>query len=280
MASEINRLRAPPTVTRSPSASTPETSAPAKAPATAQSPHSADAFVTDPASRTSSRPSTLNNNFRRVISGAHPAPVAGGFFEGLRQANETRKLASYAALSTLSGGSSPPDTAVEAKLRSMRLTPVLPGPASIVDYTSTVPGTSAQKLYEAFISNPNAVFNGSGELSFRPPTAKLAEGARIMIEDKGPPPLWMPVQVHLDPAKREIQFQTLDGHALRGTNTFRFSDDGKGGARIDQHSVFQFSSLPASLGNGLFGGSDRQHKTWEGAHAYLFRTLANSGNEK
>jgi hypothetical protein len=280
MASEINRLRVPPSVTRSPSASTAETSAPAKAPATTQSSHSADAFVADPASRTSSRSSSVNNNFRRVISGTHPAPVASGIFEGLRQANETRKLASYASLSVLSGGRTPPDTAVEAKLRSMRLTPVLPGPSSIVDYTSTVPGASAQQLFEKFVSNPGAVFNASGDLSFRPPTAKLTNGARVMIEDKGPPPLWMPVEVRLDPAKREIQFQTLDGHALRGTNTFRFADDGKGNARIEQHSVFQFSSLPASIGNGLFDGSDRQHKTWEGAHAYLFRALAAPGTGK
>jgi hypothetical protein len=280
MASEINRLRVPPSVTRSPSASTAETSSQAKPAVTPQSPRSADAFVADAASRTPSRSSSINNNFRRVISGTHPAPVASGFFEGLKQANETRKLASYASLSVLSGGRTPPDTAVEAKLRSMQLTPVLPGPTSIVDYTSTVPGASAQSLYEKFVSNPGAVFNASGDLSFRPPTAKLTQGARIMIEDKGPPPLWMPVQVRLDPARREIQFQTLDGHALRGTNTFRFSDDGKGNARIEQHSVFQFSSLPASIGNGVFGGSDRQHKTWEGAHAYLFRALAVQGTGK
>jgi len=88
------------------------------------------------------------------------------------------------------------------------------------------------------------------------------------------------VQVRLDPAKREIEFQTLDGHALRGTNTFRFSDDGQGNARIEQHSVFQLSSLVASIGNGVFDGSDRQHKTWEATHAYLFRSLAAPSAEK
>lgn len=276
MASEINRLRVPPGVTRSPSASTTETSSPAKAPVTAQSPRLADAFVADPASRVSSRPASVDNNFRRVITGAHPAPTTGGFFEQLRQANETRKLQSYASLSYLSGGRNPPDTAVEAKLRSMRLTPLLPGPKSVVDYTSTVPGTSAQKLYEKFVSNPGEVFGASGDFRLRPANPQLKDGARIMIEDKGPPPLWMPVQVRLDPARREIEFQTLDGHALRGTNTFRFSDDGKGGARIEQHSEFQLSSLVASIGNGVFDGSERQHKTWEATHAYFFRNLANS----
>lgn len=279
MASEINRARVPPSVTRSPSAAPAEPpSAPAKAPVTAQSSRPADGFVADPASRGSTRSTTVDNNFRRVITGAHPAPTVGGFFEQLKQANETRKLQSYASLSYLSGGAHPPDTAVSAKLRSLQLTPIVPGPKSVADYTSTVPGTSAQKLYEKFVSNPQALFGASGDFRLRPADLKqLSQGARIMIEDKGPPPLWMPVQVRLDPAKREIEFQTLDGHPMRGTNTFRFSDDGQGGARIEQHSVFQLSSLVASIGNGVFDGSDRQHKTWEASHAYLFRSLANSG---
>jgi hypothetical protein len=247
---------------------------------TTQSPRSGDAFVADAASRVSARPSKVDNGFRRVITGAHPAPVTGGFFEQLRQANETRKLQTYASLSFLSGGRHPPDTAVEAKLRSLRLTPLLPGPKSIVDYTSSVPGTSARALYEKFVSNPSEVFGASGDFRLRPANPQLSQGARIMIEDKGPPPLWMPVEVRLDPARNEIQFQTLDGHALRGTNTFRFSDDGKGGARIEQHSEFQLSSLVSGIGNGLFDGSDRQHKTWEATHAYFFRTLSSSGAGK
>jgi hypothetical protein len=279
LATKIKGLGVPAGAVRTPAtAVAAELSPAAKASVPAPRPHTEDAFVGAQASRVAPRLPSVSNDFRMVISGANPTPQAGGFFEQLRQASHLLGLQGYAGDSVSSGGRRPPDTAVEAKLRSLKLTPVVSGPKTSIDYSSTIPGTSAQKLYERFVANPSEVFGAAG-LKLRP-AAPLSQGARVMIEDKGPPSTWMPVEARLDPARREITFHTLDGHPLRGTNSFRFTDDGKGGARIDQRSIFQYSSLAARVGGGLFDGSERQHKTWESVHAHLFRAMSTSGAEE
>jgi hypothetical protein len=276
VSTKIKGLGVPASVARSPATSAAEALPAAKASVVpAKSPRMEDAFVGAQAPGLAPRPASVNNNFRLILTGTHPAVEGGGFFAQLRQASHSLSLQGYAGTSVATGGRLPPDFAVEAKLRSLSLTPVSSGPKSVIDYTSTIPNTSAQKLYERFVANPSEVF-GAGGLTLRP-AAPLTQGARVMIEDKGPPPMWMPVEARLDPARHEITFHTLDGHPLRGTNSFRFTDDGQGGARIEQHSVFQYSSLPARLGGGLFDGSGRQHKTWESVHAHLFRAMSTAG---
>ena len=42
------------------------------------------------------------------------------------------------------------------------------------------------------------------------------------------PPVWAPVEVKVDPEARQLSFNTLEGHPLRGTNVFRFSDSEEG----------------------------------------------------
>jgi hypothetical protein len=98
----------------------------------------------------------------------------------------------------------------------------------------------------------------------------------MMLQAGGTPPLWMPIQVHLDPAKNAIHITTLDGHPFRGVNDFQFVSDGKGGTVIDQKSAFQGSSdLIKTAGSSQL---DQQHQTWEGVHDFLYTQCAGSGD--
>jgi len=248
---------------------------PAANPARPQDPRAADDFLQAPVPRAlaSTQVPVPSNNFRATLSGPNPAHVGGGFFEELKQANELRKLAGLASDSVESGGQSPGPLQTEAKLRSLELMPLDRGEeVTRAAYTSDVPGTSAEALYQHFVENPEEVFGAAG-LKLRPLPAELKDGARVMIEDGGPPSAWMPVQVRLSPLTREIRFDTLDGHPLRGFNSFSLQDDGKGGTRINQTSEYQFSSLAAKVGSGVIGGGAKQHQTWKAVHAHLFSAI-------
>ncbi|MDQ3265033.1 MAG: hypothetical protein M3Y59_15445 [Myxococcota bacterium] len=214
-----------------------------------------------------------SNNFRATLSGPNPPHVGGGFFEGCKQANELRKLAGMAGDSVGSGGQTPGELAVEAKLRSLDAMPLDRGEdVTRAVYTSEAPGIPADALYTHFVQNPEAVFGAAG-LSLRPLPTELRDGARVMIEDRGPPATWMPVEVRLNPLTREVRFETLDGHPLRGFNSFWIQDDGKGGARVNQTSDYQFSSTISKLGSGVVGGGEKQHQTWKAVHAHLFSAV-------
>lgn len=115
---------------------------------------------------------------------------------------------------------------------------------------------AAKRLPELFAASGLTVHKGAND--------------RLMLEDPGPPPLWMPIQARIDHARRTIDIVTLDGHPLRGTNAFRFADDGKGGTIVEQETVCQASSELSGIGARLFG-SDRQAAAWREFHAYLYR---------
>lgn len=256
---------------------------PASAPASGRAalPARTDAFSGTVPSRASNlipaRASSVpSNNFQHATTGPVPAKVGGGFFTQLGQANELRKLSSMAAESRDTNGRLPTRSVVDAKLRSLDRTPVDRGQSVTRSrYQSQIPNVPPGAVFDRFLAKPEEVFGAAG-LKLRPGGGPLRDGARVMIEDGGPPAAWLPVEVRVNAASKEITFHTLDGHPLRGSNSFRFDSDGKGGTRIHQQAEFQFSSGVAKLGNEVLGGTERQNATWKAVHANLFSAAQQS----
>lgn len=260
-----SRVRAPAVSLTSAAAPTPPVGAEA-------TPAAVDAFTAErlPALPEAQAATVPSNNFQATLTGPNPPKTGGGFFTQLGQANELRKLAGMASEHLDSGGQSPSNTVVEAKLRSLDRLPLDRNEqVTRAVYSSAVPNASPRDLFNQFVANPGEVFGAAG-LKLVPAGEPLRQGGRMMIEDAGPPAAWMPVEVTIDFAKREIRFDTLSGHPLRGDNSFSFQDDGKGGARVVQTSHYQFSSLASKLGSGIIGGGEKQHDTWKAVHAHLF----------
>lgn len=259
-----SRVRAP---VSTPSAASVASATPVRAETTPSTP--VDAFTSGRLAALPERhgAAVSSNNFQATLTGPNPPKTGGGFFTQLGQANELRKLAGMAG-DNLNGGV--PRTVVEAKLKSLGRLPLDPNEqVTKAVYSSTLPNASPRDLFNQFIANPDEVFGAAG-LKLVPAGEPLRQNARIMIEDAGPPAAWMPVEVKIDWAKREIRFDTLSGHPLRGHNTFAFQDDGKGGAKVVQTSEYQFSSFASKLGSGIIGGGEKQHDTWKAVHAHLF----------
>lgn len=223
-----------------------------------------------PSAKASASPRPTSNGFVTQLGGRNPPVSAGGILTQLKQSAATAQLALSAASSVASGGRAPPDFSVASKLRSLSVTALTrdTDKVSRADYFSQIPGVKPEQAYEYFVNNPNAVF-GAGDLEVRPAATKLQDGQRLMLEQPGSPSVWFPIEVHLDPARKQINILTLDGHPLRGTNQFTFADDGKGGTRVNQLSSFQLSSKAVQIGMGP-DDLERQHSTWEQVHANVF----------
>jgi hypothetical protein len=136
-------------------------------------------------------------------------------------------------------------------------------------YQSNIPNATAQEGYEHFVNNPDQVF-GAGGMEIRPPADKLEDGGRYMLETGGPPPTWLPVEIRLDATSNAITINTLDGHVLRGTQTFTFTDDGNGGAVLTQDALFQGSTPMVGDIQELASISGGQHNAWENAHREIY----------
>ncbi|MGQ0504939.1 MAG: hypothetical protein ACT4TC_06425 [Myxococcaceae bacterium] len=215
---------------------------------------------------------TVPNQFTmRIVHGPVP-PNAGSFFTQTKQAAIMAGLTSCAKLSVSNQGHKPSDFAVAELLRSLRPTSVLPSDGNaLIEYRSVVPRKSPDQVYKMFVNQPAATLGKVG-LKIRPATRALVDGAKLMLEDASMlGGVWFPVQVRLDSAKKAITFQTLDGHPLRGTNTFRFDSDRAAGTRIVQTSAFQSSSGISEFGTKLSNVLDHQHSVWEQLHASLYR---------
>lgn len=214
------------------------------------------------------------NGFTVSTSGAFPPVPAGSFWTKLHQGALTAENSLKAEESIQSGGRSPSDADVASQLRGLHVTSMYSSvKATHADYTSTIPHCDPSTAYNAFVKNPGAVF-GAGGLTVRPATSQLQDGQRLMLQAPGTPPLWMPIEVHLDPANNAIHIKTLDGHPFRGTNDFQFVSDGKGGTTIAQKSAFQGSSdLIKTAGAGQL---QMQHETWKGVHELLYTQCAGS----
>jgi len=133
-------------------------------------------------------------------------------------------------------------------------------------YQSQIPNASPQQVFDHWVKNPNEVFNAGG-MEIRPPVTEFHDG-RYMLETggKSAPPTWLPVEIKVDPAQRSINIKTLDGHVLRGEQTFTFKDNGCGGTTIVQDARFQASSKLVGDMQKFMPVSTGQHNAWQNAH--------------
>ncbi|MBZ4376082.1 hypothetical protein [Corallococcus sp. AS-1-6] len=232
-----------------------------------------------PATATSTRATQVaprareGNGFDFGVGGAFPPKPTGSIQEQLKQGARLLEQTQAAAFSvTLDKGASM-DAYARKQLGHLDPSPPIAGaPTALTDYTSTIPGVSARDAFEAFVSNPELLFGAAG-ISLRPAASALTDGARLFLEEQGPPPVWAPITVKLNETERVVHITTLDGHPLRGTNQFVFDDDGSGGTRIRQYSAFQGSSPATSVGLALMDPIERQHDIWRSVHGQLHEML-------
>jgi hypothetical protein len=214
-----------------------------------------------------------DNRFDFAVGGAFPPKPTGNLAEQMKQLTLTAAQSEAAAASVVMGGGSVVDAYARQHLKRLDASPpILGAPTSLTDYTSSIPGVSPEKAYAYFVRNPGAVFESAG-IQVRPAVGALTDGAKLFLEEKGPPPVWAPITVRLEPGAKTLHITTLDGHPLRGTNRFVFQDDGQGGTRLRQYSAFQGSSPATEVGMKLMDPIERQHGIWRSVHAHLHDTL-------
>ena len=174
------------------------------------------------------------------------------------------------------------DSEAASILKHLSATPPdLKGPTEVVNYSSTLKGVRPEDAFAYFTKNPTSWFGASG-ITLHPPTAELKDGARVYLAEPGvTPPVFAPIEVHIDEASRTVRITTLDGHPLRGVNQFSFDANADGDCEVHQSSIFQLSSFAAEQGAGAMGAAeragvpgfrdpiDRQHEIWQRAHADL-----------
>ena|GEM_PF-1411009 len=219
------------------------------------------------------------NDFTLGINGPDPMLEVGGTQDDQeRQRDFLLALTGRAALSYASREQDgmarlPTDGQVEQTLGQLERNPPIGTDGREVTravYQSTIPNASAQQAFEYFINNPNEVFNAGG-MEIRPPTERLEDGGRYMLEVGGPPPTWLPIEITVDAANNAFTISTLDGHVLRGEQTFTFADSCDGsGATLTQDARFQASTpLVGDLQN-IVPISNEQHKSWQFAHREIY----------
>lgn len=213
------------------------------------------------------------NGFDFAVGGMFPPRPMGSLREQAKQAGLTAAQSNAAAYSLLLGDSAAVDAYARGHLRLLQPSPpILGAPTSLTDYTSTIPGVAPGAAWAYFVRHPGPVFESAG-IRLRPAARTLEDGARLFLEEAGPPPVWAPITIHLEPLARMVHLTTLDGHPLRGTNRFVFEDDGRGGTRLRQYSAFQGSSPATTVGLKLLDPIERQHDIWRSVHGHLHDTL-------
>ncbi|MGQ0508716.1 MAG: SRPBCC family protein [Myxococcaceae bacterium] len=216
-----------------------------------------------------------DNHFDIPTGVAAPDP-AGSLREQTWQAAKLYEMGALAITSKAQQqlGTSP-DALAARSLNSLDRNPPLANePAERSLYTSNIPGADPRTAYEYFVNHPNELFQAAGIQVF-PSTSAFTQGGRVMLEEPGvTPPVWAPIEVELDEKNNRVRIHTLDGHPLRGTNEFTFSDDGQGGTNVTEKSDFQESSFVANHAGAAMSklGKDpieRQHEIWNNVHAHL-----------
>ncbi|MCY1032634.1 hypothetical protein OV207_14260 [Corallococcus sp. BB11-1] len=214
-----------------------------------------------------------DNGFDFGVGGAFPPRPTGSLKEQVKQGALLLEQTQAAAVSVTLDVGTAMDAYARKHLGQLEPSPPIAGaPTSLTDYTSTIPGVSAKDAYAAFVGHPELLFGAAG-IFLRPAASALTDGARLFLEEQGPPPVWAPITVKLDAEQRAVHITTLDGHPLRGTNRFIFDDDGTGGTRIRQYSAFQGSSPATSVGLALMDPIERQHDIWRSVHGQLHDML-------
>lgn len=220
------------------------------------------------------------NDFKLGIDGPDPLVAVGGTHDQQEQQRHAMlALAGGAAMSYLTGhlpGGFVPRMPGDADVRGTlnRLDPNPPIGTDGVDvtravYQSQIPNASPQDVYDHFVNSPSEVF-GAGAMEIRPPALRLEEGGRYMLEIGGPVPTWLPVEIRLDPAARSVTIHTLDGHVLRGQQTFSFTSDCNGGTTLTQDARFQASTELVGDMQKLASVSAGQHQAWQYAHREIY----------
>jgi len=215
------------------------------------------------------------DKFSLSLQGPDPDLAVGGTHDQQEaQRDETVKLEAYAGSSyetRLLPGSLrwPSDGDVQGILSGLKPNPPIGVDGKDVThavYQSEIPNATPDQVFAHWTLQPNEVFNAGG-MEIRPPIKTLQDG-RYMLETGGTnaPPTWLPVQIKVDPAARTIHIDTLDGHVLRGEQTFYFKDDGCGGTRIVQDARFQASSQLTGDMQHFLPISQGQHDAWQQAH--------------
>jgi hypothetical protein len=217
------------------------------------------------------------DQFQYHVGGAYPPQIADNPLAQAKQATLMARLTSAASISSLTkglgpDGRQPPDFVVRQDLQELGTSPPDPslGPVTTTSYTSDIPHVPPNIAYQHFVNDPNSVF-GAGGVEIRPATSKLADGGRYMLEASSNPPTWLPIEVHLDPAQNQVAITTLNGHPLRGFQTFTFQDDGKNGTKVQQDAQFQISNGLVPIGTAVAA----QHSLWRAAHNEMYSALAN-----
>jgi hypothetical protein len=218
------------------------------------------------------------NGFELGLHGPDPLLEVGGTHDQQEyQRDKLIELSGMAAVSYTTGHTPftprfPTDGMVQGVLDGLAPNP--PIGADGVDvtravYQSHIPNATPQQAYDHFVNNPGQVLSAGG-MEIRPPAQRLEDGGRYALEIGGPVPAWLPVEIKLDPAQQAVTIKTLDGHVLRGEQTFTFTDDCQGGTVLTQDARFQASSrLPDEL-QELANISGGQHRTWQNAHREIY----------
>jgi hypothetical protein len=211
------------------------------------------------------------NQLEMRLAGPDPDLAVGGTHdEQEAQRDRTLDLADDAARS-YAGRWLPvrqSDADVNAKLNALERNPPIGRDGVEVThgvYTSEVPNATPQQMFDHWVNNPNEVFNAGG-MEIRPTSAKLVDGGRYMLEIGAPVPTWLPVELEVDAQAHSITIHTLDGHVLRGEQTFRFADNGCGGTTIVQDARFQAGSQVVGDLQTIASVSEGQHQAWIAAH--------------
>lgn len=207
------------------------------------------------------------------LSNPQAAPTAQG--SALEQVEQAAYLTQWTQLAVDSHAGVKNDGLAEGSLKHLDATPPdTRRPTEYVDYTSTLKGVSAREAFEYFKHNPESWFGAAG-ITLHPPTSELKDGARLFLQEPGiTPPVWAPIEVHLDERAKTVRITTLDGHPLRGVNQFSFDEDANGDCQLRQSSAFQMSSLASWAGavgmrNVAQDPIERQHDIWKAAHANI-----------
>ena len=219
------------------------------------------------------------NDFKLGIDGPDPRVAVGGTHDQQEQQRHAMlSLAPKAALSYVTGHLPgpvprlPSDADVRATLNQLNMNPPIGTDGVDVThavYQSQIPNASPQEVYDHFVNSPGEVF-GAGGMEIRPPSQRLEDGGRYMLEIGGPVPTWLPVEIRLDPAARSVTIHTLDGHVLRGEQTFSFNSDCKGGTTLTQDARFQGSTELVGDMQKIASVSNGQHQAWENAHREIY----------
>ena len=214
------------------------------------------------------------NQLQMSLEGPDPNLAVGGSHDQQEaQRDLTVGLGKDAALSYAGRwlpGLRPSDADVNIKLNTLERNPPIGSDGVEVThgvYTSQVPNATPQQMFDHWVNNPNEVFSAGG-MEIRPASAQLVDGGRYMLETGAAVvPTWLPVEISVDEQARSITIHTLDGHVLRGEQTFNFVDNGCGGTTIVQDARFQAGSQVVGDAQALASVSEGQHQAWIAAHS-------------